>query len=160
MAWPKVKKFILQLDEYSLIADIGCGDGKYLNLNSQVLSIGCDRSSSLCQLASSQKSSNGRTSNQILVCDNLKLPFRSNLYDAVISIGVIHHLSSLKRRIRAVQELSRILAPGGKIMIYVWAMEQRLRKFNCQDVLVPLLNTFHVQSQKNQVNLRRGIQND
>lgn len=53
---------------------------------------------------------------------------RSNLFDAVISIGVIHHMSTEKRRTKAIQELARILKPGGKIMIYVWAMEQRLRK--------------------------------
>ena len=53
---------------------------------------------------------------------------RSNLFDAVISIGVIHHFSTVKRRVRAIQELCRILTPGGKLMIYVWALEQRLRK--------------------------------
>jgi alkylated DNA repair protein alkB family protein 8 len=58
----------------------------------------------------------------------MALPFRSDLFDAVISIGVIHHLSAEKRRVRAVQELARILKPNGCIMIYVWAMEQRARK--------------------------------
>ena len=53
---------------------------------------------------------------------------RSDFFDAVISIGVIHHFSTEKRRIRAVEELARILKPGGKIMIYVWALEQKLRK--------------------------------
>lgn len=31
----------------------------------------------------------------------------------------------------------RILKPGGKMMIYVWAMEQEKRKFGQQDVMVP-----------------------
>ena len=59
---------------------------------------------------------------------NVLIAIRSGLFDAVISIGVIHHFSSLKRRIKAVQELARVMRPGAKIMIYVWAMEQRLRK--------------------------------
>lgn len=128
-AWPKVKKFILKLEPDSLLADVGCGEGKYLNLNNQILSIGSDRSSSLCQLAanSQQACTNG---NQLVVCDNLTLPFRSGLFDAVISIGVIHHFSSAQRRIKAVQELNRILRPGGRIMIYVWAMEQLSRTVN------------------------------
>ena len=50
------------------------------------------------------------------------------MFDAVLSIGVIHHFSTHKRRTKAIQELARILKPGGRIMIYVWAMEQRLRK--------------------------------
>lgn len=154
-AWPKVKKFIKQLERNALLADIGCGEGKYLNLTSEAFSIGCDRSSSLCQLAASHKS------NQILICDNLSLPFRSEIFDAVVSIGVIHHFSTVKRRIQAIQELARILRPGGKIMIYVWAMEQHLRKFHCQDVLVPLLNTNSTVLSTNnaQENLRRSLSN-
>lgn len=138
--WPKVKKFLLKLEPNSLIADIGCGEGKYLNLNTQSFTIGCDRSISLTKLAAlrNQQSSN---QNQVAVCDNLALPYKSNLFDAVISIGVIHHISTHKRRVKAVQELNRILADGGKLMIYVWAMEQRIRKFNGQDVLVPTLST-------------------
>ena len=62
------------------------------------------------------------------MCDNLYIPFKSNIFDHVISIGVIHHLSTEKRRIKAIQELTRILKPGGKLMIYVWAMEQKKRK--------------------------------
>jgi len=60
------------------VADIGCGEGKYLNINSKLVTIGCDRSSSLCHLASAQKPSYNTliNSNQVLICDNLSLPFR------------------------------------------------------------------------------------
>lgn len=34
-------------------------------------------------------------------------------------------------------ELVRILKPGGKLLIYVWAMEQEGKTFGQQDVLVP-----------------------
>ncbi|CAF0712529.1 unnamed protein product [Brachionus calyciflorus] len=161
--WPKVRHFILQIEPYSLIADVGCGEGKYLNINSHILPIGSDRSSSLSQLASHRDTSNSTicNKNQVVICDNLYLPFRSNLFDAVISIGVIHHLSTPKRRIKAIQELVRILKPGGKIMIYVWAMEQRVRKFKSQDVLVPMLNT-NTSSSKSEFkfNLRRDLSNN
>jgi hypothetical protein len=40
IAWPKVKKFIDKLEPNSLIADVGCGEGKYLNLNQNIFSIG------------------------------------------------------------------------------------------------------------------------
>lgn len=33
--------------------------------------------------------------------------------------------------------MARVLAPGGQLMIYVWAMEQKNRHFEKQDVLVP-----------------------
>lgn len=65
---------------------------------------------------------------EVAVCNNLRLPYRDECFDAVISIGVIHHFASVKRRLRALQELGRILRPGGKMLVYVWAMEQQQRK--------------------------------
>lgn len=51
--------------------------------------------------------------------------------------SVIHHFSTKQRRIRAIKEMARVLVPGGQLMIYVWAMEQKNRHFEKQDVLVP-----------------------
>lgn len=65
---------------------------------------------------------------EVMVCDNLSLPYRDNCFDAVISIAVIHHFATAERRIQALQELARICRPGGLLMIYVWAMEQKHRK--------------------------------
>ncbi|XP_016123552.1 probable tRNA methyltransferase 9-like protein [Sinocyclocheilus grahami] len=50
---------------------------------------------------------------------------------------VIHHMSTKERRIRAIKEMARTLRVGGRIMIYVWAMEQKRRKFEKQDIFVP-----------------------
>ena len=50
------------------------------------------------------------------------------MFDAVISIGVVHHFCSQDRRVAAIQELVRIMRPGGKLMLYVWAYEQKHRK--------------------------------
>jgi hypothetical protein len=36
-----------------------------------------------------------------------------------------------------VLEIVRILRPGGRMLIYVWAMEQEKRRFGQQDVMVP-----------------------
>ena len=57
--------------------------------------------------------------------------------DAVLSIAVIHHIATAERRVHALRELSRVLRVGGRVMISVWAMEQRQRKFESQDVLIP-----------------------
>ena len=70
----------------------------------------------------------GEAGHEVLVCDNLHMPYRNGCCDAVISIGVIHHLTTNRRRAKAIRELARILRPGGRIMIYVWAMEQTKRK--------------------------------
>lgn len=74
------------------------------------------------------------------LCDNLELPFRDQSFDAVLSTSVIHHFATVERRISAIRELARILKVGGKIVISVWAFEQKSRRFDgnsSQDVLIP-----------------------
>jgi len=78
-----------------------------------------------------------RVGRNVLVCDNLYLPFREQSFDAVISVSVIHHFTTPSRRAKAIRELSRVLRPGGKVMIYVWAMEQKHRKVSFGFVLMP-----------------------
>lgn len=63
-----------------------------------------------------------------MTCDNLSLPFRDESFDAVLSIAVVHHFSTTERRVRALKELARVLRIGGRIVISVWAMEQKHRK--------------------------------
>ena len=53
---------------------------------------------------------------------------RDSCLDAVISVAVIHHVATLERRVRALKELARVLRVGGRVMITVWAMEQKHRK--------------------------------
>ncbi|XP_074444246.1 putative tRNA methyltransferase 9B isoform X1 [Larus michahellis] len=129
-AWPRVRNFLLEQKPGSLVADIGCGTGKYLSVNTQVYNLGCDYCGPLVEIAR-------KRDDEVLVCDNLNLPFRDQCFNAVISIGVIHHFSTKHRRIKAIKEMARVLIPGGQMMIYVWAMEQKNRRFEKQDVFVP-----------------------
>ncbi len=78
----------------------GCGTGKYLKLKPDLFTIGCDRSDQLCEIAREQDSYI-----PIIIADNLYLPYRDNLFDGVLSIGVIHHLATHKRRVQAIQGL-------------------------------------------------------
>uniref|UniRef100_H3AN43 Probable tRNA methyltransferase 9B n=2 Tax=Latimeria chalumnae TaxID=7897 RepID=H3AN43_LATCH len=129
-AWPHVRQFLLDQQPGSLIADIGCGTGKYLSVNSQVYTLGCDYCGPLVEIAQKQ-------GHEVMACDNLNLPFRDQCFNAVISVGVIHHFSTKERRVRAIKEMARVLISGGQLMIYVWAMEQKYRRFEKQDVFVP-----------------------
>lgn len=69
-------------------------------------------------------------SHKVLICDNLALPFREESFDAVLSIAVVHHFATTERRVHALKELARILRIGGRLVISVWAMEQKHRKVN------------------------------
>ncbi|XP_067252441.1 alkylated DNA repair protein alkB homolog 8 isoform X2 [Chanodichthys erythropterus] len=115
--WPQVRDFLLSLPPGSVLADIGCGNGKYLGINPKVMSVGCDRSVNLVQISIER-------GHEAFVSDALSVPLRSGSCDACISIAVIHHFSTQERRQAAVRELIRLLKVGGRALIYVWAMEQ------------------------------------
>lgn len=115
--WPKIKDFIYSLNKNSTIYDIGCGNGRNMNIRDDCSFIGCDNNNELLS----------QTKNKNINCiygDNLNLPFDNCCADAVLSIAVIHHFSTEQRRLKALSELFRILKVNGRILIYVWAHEQ------------------------------------
>ena len=56
--------------------------------------------------------------------DATYVALRSGIFDAAISIAVLHHLSTVARRVKALSELVRIVRRGGRILVYAWSMEQ------------------------------------
>ena len=144
--WHRVKTFIENLPKGSYVADIGCGDGKYFGVNPDVFLLGCDRSIKLLEVSQNDDDSPSNSSNanthryETFSCDAVKLPLRSNVFDAALCIAVLHHLSTVDRRIAVLRELLRITRFGGMIMLQAWAMEQdetSRRNFDKQDVFVP-----------------------
>ncbi|KAI9258049.1 S-adenosyl-L-methionine-dependent methyltransferase [Phascolomyces articulosus] len=133
--WPVVETFLNGLPTGSLGADVGCGNGKYIGVNPNILMLGSDRSANLIEIVH-------KRGFEGMVADGLNLPYRDNSLDFAVSIAVIHHFSTPERRKEAIQELLRIIRPGGKILIFVWALEQtKFSKRNFepgkQDVFVP-----------------------
>jgi alkylated DNA repair protein alkB family protein 8 len=123
--WPKIEKFLNEMEEGSLNLDVGCGNGKYLHVNSQkVVNVGTDRSFNLIGLAMEKYGGN-----QTFVCDSLSLPVRTGTFDSCISIAVVHHFSTKSLRIKAIREMARALRVGGRVLILVWAFEQENKKF-------------------------------
>ncbi|KAM9853847.1 tRNA (carboxymethyluridine(34)-5-O)-methyltransferase alkbh8 [Aulostomus maculatus] len=119
--WPRVCHFLSSLSPGSVLADVGCGNGKYLGVNPEVIAMGCDRSSTLVQICAERGF-------QVFVSDALSVPLQTAACDACISIAVIHHFSTQERRLAAVRELVRLLKPGGRALIYVWAFEQEFNQ--------------------------------
>jgi len=141
--WPKVCAFLRSVPPGSVLLDVGCGSGRYLPVNPSLYSIGVDRS---CRFAEIAKNSNSGCG--VFISDCVKLNVRSGAVDVCISIAVIHHLGTESLRMAAIAELLRCVRPGGKVLIYVWALEQDQetigsRKFETPDVYVP----WHLQRQ-------------
>ncbi|EEC20589.1 methyltransferase, putative [Ixodes scapularis] len=115
--WPRVAAFVEALEPGSLLLDAGCGNGKYLLGHPHVLKVGFDRSGGLAAICRSRNL-------EVVQADTLDVPFRSGVFDACLSIAVLHHLATPERREAAVREILRLLRPGGRALIYVWALEQ------------------------------------
>ena len=138
-AWPKVEAFVRGLPEHSLVADLGCGNGKNLPhvKEAKGFAIASDISAPLAQIAAQEHGAS------CLVADCLTTPLREGIFDAVLSIAVLHHLSTPPRRVQALREAARLLRVGGQLLVYCWSFEQddersRSRhRFVAQDVLVP-----------------------
>lgn len=119
--WPVVEAFIHSLPTSSIVADVGCGNGKYLAIRKDCFFVGSDFCIELAKIAHSKQ-------HETIVADTLALPFRNASFDYAISIAVIHHLSTQERRRDAIIQLLRIVKQNGHILIYVWAMEQSVIK--------------------------------
>jgi ubiquinone/menaquinone biosynthesis C-methylase UbiE len=115
--WRYVEEFIeeIPVDSNAKIADIGCGNGKYMLLRKDQF-YGCDMCQELVDICV------GKSLNAVKG-DIMKIPFETDSFDKVICIAVLHHLSSEERRLDAIKELIRIAKKGGKILITVWACE-------------------------------------
>lgn len=155
-AWPQVDEFVQSLPEGTTLADIGCGNGKYLSTNPNIITIGCDISFNLLKLA------HDRGCN-VAVGDSLAVPLRSNSFDNTISIAVLHHIASRKRRIESINEMLRITRPGGQVLITVWAKEQDGsggRVFNQGDVWVPFKTSTTVGAELERQKAKRQQQKE
>ena len=65
--------------------------------------------------------------------DCLKLPFKNNTFDYVISIAVVHHLDSEEKRLKSFREIWRVLKPNGVAFITAWNKTQPRFFFGKQD---------------------------
>lgn len=109
--WHGVKQFLLSIPANSLILDSGCGNGKNMKINNNSQVIGfdfCEKSVNICK----------NKKLEVLSANTRIIPFRSNIYDYVISVAVLHHISENRQEI--VNELIRVLKPGGTLFIQVW----------------------------------------
>ena len=130
--WTCVEEFLDNIPKNSIIGDIGCGNGKNMLYKKDCLNYGCDFSEGLVNICLEK--------NLNVVCgDILDIPYKTDSFDYTICIAVIHHLSTVEKRKKAIEELERVTKKGGKILVLVWAFEQEKdsrRKFTTQENFV------------------------
>jgi len=117
--WPKVESFLRGLPGESLVLDVGCGNGKYLD-NPSTFNIGCDLSRNLLMICKSR-------GYEVVQCDMLHLPFRRRMFDAIICIAALHHVATKQRRHHCLEGMTNLLfSRSSKLLIQVWSFEQEI----------------------------------
>ena len=130
--WTCVEEFLNKIPEESIIGDIGCGNGKNMLYRPDCINYGCDFSENLVGICQNKNLN-------VIEGDILNIPFEDNSFDYTICIAVIHHLSTIEKRKKAIKELQRVTKNNGEILILVWAFEQESdsrRTFTKQDNMV------------------------
>ena len=71
------------------------------------------------------------------LADASRLPFSDETFDWAISVATYHHIEGEKARQAALNELRRVLKPGGEAFITVWNRWQPRFWFKPKEVAVP-----------------------
>lgn len=123
--WKWVEDFLDTFDNNMYICDIGCGNGRNME-RTNLKFTGIDNCSEFIEICS-------KKGLDVKEADMCSLPFKDNTFDGIISIASFHHISGITRRIDAMNEIYRVLKPGGKCLISVWSKNQPIktkRKFD------------------------------
>ena len=147
--WSYVGNFLDNIPKYSLIADIGCGNGKYTCYRQDIFVIANDICIPL--LNTINKSYSHTYTYDCCIADGLYLPYKDKSFQYAISIAVLHHISDNESRLKFIKNIINILEPGGKLLFTVWAQEQTIKKKwirqgNNGDYLIPWLDKYTKQT--------------
>ncbi len=105
--------------------DIGCGQGiyaQYLNQHAKKV-VGIDFS------YNNVKNTLNDNNKYALNSDGTNLPFKSNNFDFCYSINVLHHLPSRDMQKRFIDEMIRVVKPGGMLFFFDLSQKNPLFAF-------------------------------
>ena len=143
--WSRVGKFLDMIPKYSLVAGVGCGNGKYTRYRKDIFVIANDICVPLLDFIENSSTCN------CCIADGLYLPYKAKSFQYAISIAVLHHISDYESRLKFITNIINILEPGGKLLFTVWALEQTIkpkwiRQGNDNDYLIPWLDKYTKQT--------------
>ena len=102
--------------------DVGCGNGRHTEALAEVVDtpLGVDLSRTLLEAA------RGRAADRSVAASYLqgtatRLPVATGTVDVGLYVAAIHHLRTREARLRSLDDLARVLAPGGTALVSSWS---------------------------------------
>jgi tRNA (uracil-5-)-methyltransferase TRM9 len=119
------------------LLNAGCGHGAdFLPFKDSFELHGVDFSPGMLRQAGKYAAKYGFTAS-LREADVRELPYGNDSFDFAIAVATFHHLETADGRLRAFQELYRVLRPGGEAFITAWNRWQPRFWFRQRDILVP-----------------------
>ena len=106
--WPTVKQFLEDIPQHYMMLEVGVGNGRNLD-GTSCYCVGIDVCQKFLQMS--------KPKGEMARADQALLPFRSNMFDVVISIAVFHHLPTEEERLQCAKDMMRVLRKGGKLFL-------------------------------------------
>ncbi len=127
--WPEVETFVSAVTDdgatpVGAALDDGCGNGRHAELLASVADrvVGLDASRGLLQEARERAAARG-FSLSLVQGDAGTLPFGANRFDVVVYVATLHHLPTRRARVASLDEVARVLDPGGQGLVSTWSTE-------------------------------------
>jgi ubiquinone/menaquinone biosynthesis C-methylase UbiE len=110
------------------VLDVGCGNGYVSSLFAKegAHAHGIDITPTGIELCQKRFQIMGLSGN-FLVANAEELPFQDNTFDCVTSMGVLHHVPNTEK---AVQEIFRVLKPGGRLIVMFYHKNSALYRIH------------------------------
>lgn len=124
--WNQCINFINSLSKDSIVADIGCGNGRHLIPCAKKCkkAIGIDISKELVRIIKTKNKLLNLKNIELVHSDAINLPIKDNSFDAIIFIASLHNIKDKINRIKSLNELNRVLKNDKKALISVWSRWQ------------------------------------
>jgi SAM-dependent methyltransferase len=120
--WPEVESFVATADPAGLALDVGCGNGRHAEVLGTVADhvVGVDASRGIIG-AARRRSDRREFAIDPVQGDAATLPVRDDRVDLAAYVATLHHLRPRATRVASLDELARVLAPGGRALVGVWS---------------------------------------